>query len=140
MNKKELTIGSIVYDVEGDEIREVVELRDSFAIFRDKNDADLIHARDYDLLGGVPIIEQSLLNIGFVWIDDSRKHLVFHFGDMRLSYRFDKRCRIARFIFKSDFQKSYVRISCHYIHELQNIMRFLTGSELEFKYKELTEE
>ena len=28
-------------------------------------------------------------------------------------------------------------ISCKYVHELQNIMRFLTGGELEFEYHQI---
>ena len=32
-------------------------------------------------------------------------------------------------------QKRWTRIECAYIHSLQNIIRFLTGGELEFFYK-----
>ena len=60
---------------------------------------------------------------------------MYYFGDMRLYYKYYKAGRFARFKFKPDFtQKTWVRIDCHYIHQLQNIMRFLTGSELEFDY------
>ena len=62
--------------------------------------------------------------------------LVYWFGvDMKLLYRHNKQKQVASFRFKTDYRKQYISVSCKYIHELQNIMRFLTGGELEFEYK-----
>ena len=122
MNKKELSIGSIVYNVQMKLNVEIVELHEHKAIV-----AGNITSGRY---------VTPFQKIGFVWIDDRRTRLVYYFRDMELTYRYDKRSMIARFHFKSQFTKSYTRISCNYIHELQSIMQFLTGSELEFKYNE----
>lgn len=60
---------------------------------------------------------------------------MYWFGlDMKLLYRYDNKKMVGSFRFKTNYRKSYVRISCRYFHELQNIMRFLTGGELEFEY------
>lgn len=53
----------------------------------------------------------------------------------KLLYRHNKAQNRASFRFMSDFTKTYTRISCYCVHELQTIMRFLTGGELEFEYK-----
>ena len=141
MNKKELSIGSVVYNVQMKLNVEIVELHEHKAIVA----GNITSGRyvtpfkkefDYDKIEGVEINHDSLQKIGFVWIDDRRTRLVYYFRDMELTYRYDKRSMIARFHFKSQFTKSYTRISCNYIHELQSIMQFLTGSELEFKYNE----
>lgn len=141
MNKRDLSIGSIVYNIVMNVEVEVVELYKSKARIVGQMKSgkyvttfELEH--NYDLIKGIEINEDSLQKIGFVWNDDNRRHLVYYFADMKLTYRYDKRNRMSRFIFKSDFKKTYTRISCEYIHELQNIMRFLTGSELEFKIQQ----
>lgn len=138
MNKRDLSIGSIVYNIQMNVVVEVVELYKKKArivgqIKSGKYVTPFELEQDYDLIEGVEINEDSLQKIGFVWIEDRHRHLAYYFADMKLTYRYDKRNRISRFIF-TDFKKTYTRISCEYIHELQNIMRFLTGSELEFKY------
>ena len=87
-------------------------------------------------INGVFIEEKVLRKIGFIEPDERAWKLMYYFGDMRLYYKYDKKIRAARFKFKPDFtQKRWVRIDCLTVHHLQNIMRFLTGGELEFEYK-----
>lgn len=82
------------------------------------------------------IEEKMLRKIGFIESDERAWSLMYYFGDMRIYYKYDKTIRAARFKFKPDFtQKRWVRIDCLSVHHLQNIMRFLTGGELEFEYK-----
>jgi len=82
----------------------------------------------------------NLKSLGFVASDERGWELVYWFGtDMKLLYHRDKRKQTASFRFKTDYRKHYVSISCRYVHELQNIMRFLTGGELEFDYREIRE-
>ena len=76
-----------------------------------------------------------LRNIGFIESDERSWKLMYYFGDMRLYWKYDVRKRYSTFKFKPDFtDKRWIRIECRYIHQLQNVMRFLTGGELEFKY------
>lgn len=91
---------------------------------------------------GLLLTDSVLERIGVVDSDLKGWMKMYYFGDMRLYYRCfskDGNARYASFRFKSAYTKSYVRISCQYAHELQNIMRFLTGGELEFTYKRLCE-
>lgn len=86
-------------------------------------------------INGIPIYENILRMLDFIESDEKSWSVMYYFGDMRLYYKYYKAGRFARFKFKPDFtQKTCVRIDCHYLHQLQNIMRFLTGGELEFKY------
>ncbi len=86
-------------------------------------------------INGIPIYENILRMLDFIESDEKSWSVMYYFGDMRLYYKYYKAGRFARFKFKPDFtQKTWVRIDCHYVHQLQNIMRFLTGGELEFKY------
>ena len=86
-------------------------------------------------INGIPIYENILRMLDFIESDEKSWSVMYYFGDMRLYYKYSKAGRFARFKFKPDFtQKTWVRIDCHYLHQLQNIMRFLTGGELEFKY------
>ena len=86
-------------------------------------------------INGIPIYENILRMLDFIESDEKSWSVMFYFGDMRLYYKYYKAGRFARFKFKPDFtQKTWVRIDCHYLHQLQNVMRFLTGGELEFKY------
>lgn len=86
-------------------------------------------------INGIPIYENILRMLDFIESDEKSWSVMYYFGDMRLYYKYYKAGRFARFKFKPDFtQKTWVRIDCHYLHQLQNIMRFLTGGELEFKY------
>lgn len=76
----------------------------------------------------------SLSRIGFVESDEKGWLLVYYFGDMKLLYRQDRSKGFARFRFKAASSKRYWSLSCYYIHELQNIMNFLTGGEMKFSY------
>lgn len=92
-------------------------------------------------VNGLFIVDFILKRFGFIESDEKSWTLMYYFGDMRLYYKFNKKLRCARFKFKPDFtQKTCVRIDCVFVHQLQNIMRFLTGSELEFKYMEYGKE
>ena len=87
---------------------------------------------------GVSVAEAPLRQLGFTDSDERGWRLVYWFGmEMKLLYRYDNHRQVASFRFKSTYRKTYVSISCLYIHQLQNIMRFLTGGELEFNYKTL---
>ena len=92
-----------------------------------------IHRIEYTNIRGLSISPVVLKEIGFVEADKKGWQLMYYYGDMKLLYRHDKRRNCASFRFMSDYQKAFVRISCHEIHQLQNIMRFLTD-DLEFKY------
>ena len=95
-----------------------------------------IHTFPLSQLEGICCTCSTLKNFGFTDSNEKGWKLVYWFGvDMKLLYRPTNKQNLASFRFKSDFRKSYVRISCIYIHELQNIMRFLTGGEMEFEYK-----
>ena len=85
---------------------------------------------------GVSFSQTDMERFGFTESDEKGWQKVYWFGiDMKLLYRYDKRNMIGSFRFKTDYRKGYVRISCHQVHQLQNIMRFLTGGELEFEFK-----
>ncbi len=87
---------------------------------------------------GLYIDKDSLICLDFIDSDERAWKLLYYFGDMRLYYKFDNKNMCACFKFKPDFtQKTWVRISCLYVHQLQNIMRFLTGGELEFNFKKI---
>jgi len=78
----------------------------------------------------------DMARFGFTDSDEKGWQKVYWFGmDMKLLYRYDKRQSTGRFRFKTDYRKSYVSISCHHFHQLQVIMRYLTGGELEFEYR-----
>ena len=63
--------------------------------------------------------------------------LMYYFGDMRLYWKYDKKKQYNTFKFKPDYtMKQWTKIECMYIHSLQNIVRFLTGGELEFTWQE----
>ena len=86
-------------------------------------------------INGITIYENFLRMLDFVESDEKSWSVMYYYGDMRLYYKYYKAGRFARFKFKPDYtQKTWVRIDCHYVHQLQNIMRFLTGGELEFIY------
>lgn len=146
INKRELSVGSYV-EVQlsyGWLICQVVEiLRD------DKVGAAVLYqsnSKGEYMIGKIEVFPLSSLNgirctwtplrdFGFTDSDERGWKLVYWFGlDMKLLYRYDNKKMAGSFRFKSNFRKSYVHISCRYVHELQNIMRFLTGGELEFEY------
>lgn len=145
---RELTVGSFV-GVYGSPTNlmtcQVVEiLRDNrvgVIIFNQtQDDGQYITGKIYifplSKLEGINCLWFYLREFGFTDSDEKGWRLVYWFGtDMKLLYRADYKKEIAYFRFKSHYRKSYVRISCKFIHELQSIMRFLTGGELEFEYK-----
>lgn len=148
MNVREIPVGSFV-GVYGSPTNlmtcQVVEiLRDNrvgVIIFNQTQDdgqyiTGKIYTFSFSKLEGISCIWFYLREFGFTDSDEKGWKLVYWFGtDMKLLYRADYKKEIAYFRFKSIFRKDYVRISCKYVHELQNIMRFLTGGELEFEYK-----
>lgn len=83
---------------------------------------------------GIFIDNFHLMNLGFVPADKSGWQLMYSFGDMKLLYRYNISDRLASFRFMSDYVKGYTRITCIFVHELQSVIRFLTGGELEFEY------
>jgi hypothetical protein len=136
-NIRELSIGSIVtmreettnlkrYEVLGICVNGEVELHE---VGNPKR-----FCTNIDYIEGAWIHADALRNIGFVESDEKAWQLMYYFGDTRLYWKYDKKKHYSIFKFKPDFtQKQWVRIECAYIHSLQNIMRFLTGGELEFK-------
>lgn len=139
MNKSELSLGSlVVVDTDGVESApcEVVELKKYMLSIRQGGSCRFV---SYDSVKGFPVTGDTLRHLGFTDSDLKGWKLVYYFGDMRLYYRYyykDGYAAHASFRFTTPYRKSYVHISCQYVHELQNIMTFLTGGELEFKYKE----
>lgn len=148
MNIRELPKGSFVQAWSNDSgwmLCQVVEVlrNDSVSVLifhqnrRDKDYAlGSIATFPLDKLDGVLMTPGNMKNFGFTDSDERGWKLVYWFGtDMKLLYRYDGKKAIAHFRFKSVYRKSYVRISCHHFHGLQNLIRFLTGGELEFEYK-----
>lgn len=85
---------------------------------------------------GISFSQLDMARFGFTDSDEKGWQKVYWFGmDMKLLYRYDKRQSTGRFRFKTDYRKSYVSIRCHHFHQLQVIMRYLTGGELEFEYR-----
>lgn len=86
-------------------------------------------------INGIFIVDFTMKRFDFIESDEKAWTLMYYFGDMRIYYKFNRKLRLARFKFKPDFtQKTWIRIDCVFVHQLQNIMRFLTGGDLEFKY------
>lgn len=85
---------------------------------------------------GFDINSYMLVHFGFIPANKKGWSMVYYFGDMMLLYRFDKKKMQTTFRFMSPFSKKYTNIDCHYIHNLQSIMRFLTGGELVFEFNE----
>lgn len=147
VNIRELAVGSIV-TVKVGVIRYFVQVVE---ILRDDrisviwleavyNHEDYIIGKIYifplEQVHGISFSQVDMSRFGFTNSDEKGWQMVYWFGvDMKLLYRYDKQRMIGSFRFKTDYRKSYVRISCHLFHQLQNIMRFLTGGELEFEFK-----
>lgn len=91
------------------------------------------HRFKHHRVEGIDIDGFHLQRMDFVPADRTGWQLMYYYGDMKLLYRHDKNRRIASFRFMSDYTKNYTRINCNQIHQLQNIMRFLTN-DLEFEY------
>ena len=89
-----------------------------------------------DNIGGIPVRDWILRRLDFVESDRKGWQLMYYYGDMIILYRHNNANRCASFRLMSDFTKSYTRISCRYIHQLQNIMRFLVDG-LEFEYQDI---
>lgn len=150
MNKKEIPVGNYVY-VYGSTTNlmtcQVVEILRSdtvgvLVVGQTQDDGKYVTGKIYSFplskLEGISCIWFLLREFGFTDSDEKGWNLVYWFGtDMKLLYREDYKKEVAYFRFKSSFRKSYIRISCKYVHELQNIMRFLTGGELEFVYHQI---
>ena len=146
MNKRQLTIGSLVgltnIDMnDGVLICEVITLLPDEAQLK----VLLVLAKDYDKIregqivrvpyteiAALPLNEILCPVIGFVESDQRGWQFKYYFGDMDLLARCDSNKRLTYLRYKSRYSKTYLRISCMFVHELQNIMRFLTGGELEF--------
>ena len=77
----------------------------------------------------------TLRHLGFVPADRKGWQLMYYYGDMKLLYRYDKTHHRGSFRYMSEYARTYVRLSCFHIHQLQNIMRFLT-EDLEFEYQQ----
>ena len=150
-NIRELSIGSFVsfFQPDGAEVfGEVSQIRESIIGIKvvdiRKNDCgegqDLRIGKELLMpkgrINGIFIVDFTLKRFGFIESDEKAWTLMFYFGDMRIYYKFNRKLRLARFKFKPDFtQKTWIRIDCIFVHQLQNIMRFLTGGDLEFKYE-----
>ena len=151
MNIRELSIGSLVcffepdgtqYMCEVTEINVKVGLRILDRLYNDINAEPERKLKKGDIIklpngriNGIPIYENFLRMLDFIESDEKSWSVMYYFGDMRLYYKYYKAGRFARFKFKPDFtQKTWVRIDCHYVHQLQNVIRFLNGGELEFNY------
>lgn len=151
INVRELSIGSLVmvrHEQNTCSIAEVTELHKvSATVIIRENMFDGIptnfkegteHEVKYEYIGGLAIRDFILQNLGFVLSDKKGWQLMYYYGDMKLLYRHDKKRDYASFRFMSDYQKTFVRISCNQVHRLQNIMRFLT-EDMEFKYTSILE-
>lgn len=151
MNIRELTVGDYVYvsapqynGVVGQVIEVLRDGRVSVIIVSQTHEdgqyvTGSVYTKPLSELSGIVICLACVLReFGFTDSDEKGWILAYWFGtDMKLLYRHDWRKNTASFRFKTDYRKSYVSISCQYVHELQNIMRFLTGGELEFEYKKI---
>lgn len=62
---------------------------------------------------------------------------IYYWGNGYLLLRWDniKLCLALRYYPDNTRKNLYIRINVLYMHELQNIMRFLTGGEMDFEYK-----
>lgn len=151
-NIKELSVGSFVsfFQPNGTEcICEVTEIRKAVIglqivdiVRNDVGDSPENDAKigkeilmPKGLVNRIGITDAFLRNLDFVDSDEKAWKCMYYFGDMRIYYKPDKQ-GFSVLKFKPDFtQKQWVRISCFYVNQLQNIIRFLTGGELEFQYK-----
>lgn len=154
INKKEIPIGSIIRVNVNDlytAVCEVVEPYSEECLVRILRVADqgekegfgagTEHKFSYKACSGLMLFEANLRSIGFIESDERAWRLMYYFGDMRLYWKYDKRKCYSTFKFRPDFtRKAWTRIECAFIHSLQNIMRFLTGGELEFTWIEAKEE
>ena len=96
----------------------------------------LVQRFKMDNIGGINVRDWILRRLGFVESDRKGWQLMYYYGDMIILYRQNNANRCASFRLMSGFTKSYTRISCRYIHQMQNIMRFLVDG-LEFEYQDI---
>lgn len=147
-NIRELSIGSIVWVAQPDgrewlcEVIAIYEKVVKVRVLHSSTGEQSVIGREEAFPNGrinaLAIMEHNLKEIGFIESDERSWKLMYYFGDMRLYWKYDKKKRYSTFKFKPDFtQKQWVRIECAYVHSLQNIMRFLTGGELEFTYNDI---
>lgn len=148
-NIRELSIGSIVWVSKPDASEltcEVCGIKDNtinVKILQSSTGEEEIigceHKYPVGRINGLIVMDHVLRKLGFIESDERSWKLMYYFGDMRLYWKYDTKKRYSTFKFKPDFtRKQWVRIECLYIHSLQNIMRFLTGGELEFEYKSMS--
>lgn len=93
-----------------------------------------IHYFPLKQVEGIDIDVFNLLHLGFVTADKKGWQLMYYYGDMKLLYRYDKAHHRGSFRYMSEYVKTFIRLSCYQIHQLQNIMRYLTD-DLEFEYQ-----
>ncbi len=139
-NIRELSLGSLVIvEIDGIEYApcEVVKLdADTLTVLW----GEISMCSKHDKVRGLPIAGDILSHLGFVESDERAWKLVYYSGDMRLYWKYDRREHYSTFKFQPDYtQKRWTRIGCAYIHSLQNIIRFLTGGELELTYHSVSE-
>lgn len=147
LNKKETPIGSIIRCHLSDKVHAICEVIETYESGCKCRIVDICPGSESDgkMLGTEPTIEyeccmgvicclDNMRHVGFISSDERGWRLMYYFGDMKLLYRYDNRSHLARFRFKPSGVRRYVSISCRYVHELQNIMKFLTGCEMEFTW------
>ena len=148
-NIRELSIGSIVWVSKPDAselVCEVCGIKDNIInvkiLHSSIGEEEIIgceHKYPVGRINGLIVMDHVLRKLGFIESDERSWKLMYYFGDMRLYWKRDLKRKYSVFKFKPDFtQKRWIRIECLYIHSLQNIMRFLTGGELEFEYKTIS--
>lgn len=144
-NIRELSIGSIVWVSQPDarewlcQVVGIYEKMVKVKVLHSSTGEPSIIGTEYDYpigrINALDIMEHTLKDVGFIESDERAWKLMYYFGDMRLYWKYNSKLRYSTFKFKADFtEKRWVRIDCKYMHALQNIMRFLTGGEMEFNY------
>ena len=144
-NIRELSLGSIVWVAHADgrewmcEVIGLYEKTVTVKVLKSSTGETSVvgteHTYPQGRINSLSIMVHTLKDIGFVESDESAWSLMYYCGDMRLYWKYDVKKGYSRFKFKPDFtmKKNWIRIECNSIHSLQNIMRFLTGGEMEFK-------
>lgn len=149
VNIREISVGSIVrvnlgrYGLLTCQVAEITATRIGVIVLEKILVTDLtrrfligkIHRFKHFRFEGVNADDMTLRHLGFVPADRKGWQLMYYYGDMKLLYRYDKTHHRGSFRYMSEYARTYVRLSCFYIHQLQNIMRFLT-EDLEFEYQQ----
>jgi len=129
MNKEELRIGNLVNikseTSDFDYIHYIVELTSTEALVKCNEESDWFN---YDNIEGITLSEDWLLKAGFekeapgtykrgnciYWIDYSSS---FNFGTLQIASGY----------------APLINAPCQYVHQIQNLIFVLTGTELQFK-------